>query len=71
MSHIVMMGVKTLAAQVEEGTAKLDGDVSVLEQLASTMVQFELGFEIIPGTIGAGAKTDLNPFEVALPAVPE
>ncbi len=26
--------------------------------------QFELGFEILPGTKGSAVETDLNPFEV-------
>jgi alkyl sulfatase BDS1-like metallo-beta-lactamase superfamily hydrolase len=59
----VMMGAKTLAAQIEDGTAKVEGDQAILEPLASTMVTFELGFEIMPGTKGPAAKADLNPFE--------
>lgn len=46
----VMMGVKTLAAQIDDGTAKIEGSREVLSQLASTLVDFELGFEILPGT---------------------
>jgi len=46
----VMMGVKTLAAQIGDGTAKIEGNGKVLSQLASTLVDFELGFEILPGT---------------------
>jgi alkyl sulfatase BDS1-like metallo-beta-lactamase superfamily hydrolase len=60
----VMMGAKSLQAQIEDGTAKIDGDVGVLEQLASTMVDFELGFEILPGTKGPSPEEDLNDFEV-------
>jgi hypothetical protein len=45
-----MMGVKTLAAQIDDGTAKIEGNREVLSQLASTLVDFELGFEILPGT---------------------
>jgi len=48
----VMMGVKTLAAQIDDGTAKIEGNREVLSQLASTLVDFELGFEILPGTKG-------------------
>ena len=44
------MGVKTLAAQIDDGTAKIEGDRDVLKKLASTLVDFELGFEILPGT---------------------
>jgi alkyl sulfatase BDS1-like metallo-beta-lactamase superfamily hydrolase len=46
----VMMGVKTLAAQIDDGTAKIEGNREVLSQLAATLVDFELGFEILPGT---------------------
>jgi alkyl sulfatase BDS1-like metallo-beta-lactamase superfamily hydrolase len=67
----VMMGEKTLAAQIEDGTAKVDGDLVVLERLASTLAQFELGFEIIPGTVAKAAETDLDPFEVSVPVVNE
>ncbi len=60
----VMMGQKTLAAQIEDGTAKVEGNTEVLDQLASTMITFEIGFEILPGTKGPTADADLNPFEV-------
>lgn len=45
-----MMGAKTLDAQLADGTAKVQGDVTVLKQLASTMVDFDPRFEIMPGT---------------------
>jgi alkyl sulfatase BDS1-like metallo-beta-lactamase superfamily hydrolase len=59
-----MMGAKPLSAQIEDGTATAEGDLAVLQQLASTMVEFELGFEILPGTKGSAAETELNDFEV-------
>ncbi len=66
----VMMGSKTLAAQIEDGTAKVAGNQEILKQLASTMVTFELGFEIMPGTKGPAPDVDLNPFEVGPIEVP-
>lgn len=45
-----MMGVKTLEAQIKDGTAKVEGDVSILAKLAATMVDFDPSFEIMPGT---------------------
>ncbi len=45
-----MMGVKSLDAQIADGTAKVDGNVGVLKLLASTMVEFDPRFEIMPGT---------------------
>ena len=59
-----MMSVKPLTAQIEDGTATADGDLGVLQQLASTLVEFELGFEILPGTKGPAADAELNDFEV-------
>ena len=60
----VMMGAKSLATQIEDGTAKVEGNTEVLDQLASTMITFEIGFEILPGTKGPAAEVDLNPFEL-------
>ena len=45
-----MMGAKELEAQIAEGKAKVQGDISVLKKLASTMVDFDPRFEIMPGT---------------------
>ena len=60
----VMMGKKTLEAQAVAGKAKLEGNPKVLAQLGSTMVDFEVLFEILPGTKGESKKKDLNDFEV-------
>jgi alkyl sulfatase BDS1-like metallo-beta-lactamase superfamily hydrolase len=51
-----MMGTKTLEAQIADGTAKMQGDASILKQLASTMVDFDPRFEIMPGTKARDAK---------------
>ena len=51
-----MMGAKTLDAQIADGTAKVEGDASILKQLASTMVDFDPRFEIMPGTKPGGAE---------------
>ena len=45
-----MMGAKTLEAQIQDGTARTVGDFGVLAKLASTMVDFDPRFEIMPGT---------------------
>jgi len=66
----VMMGAKTLATQIEDGTAKVDGNPDVLQQLGSTMVTFEIGFEILPGTKKAeAAKSEMNTFEQEAPVL--
>ena len=44
------MDAKTLEAQIKDGTAKVSGDASVLKQLASTMIEFDPRFRIMPGT---------------------
>jgi alkyl sulfatase BDS1-like metallo-beta-lactamase superfamily hydrolase len=61
--ELVMRGEKTLAAQIDDGTAKTEGDRGVLDQLRSMLVTFELGFEVLPGTASPQPKEDLNLFE--------
>ena len=62
-----MMGAKTLEAQITDGTAKVEGDVGVLKQLAATMVDFDPRFEILPGTkAGPVKEAHMDPYE-ALP----
>ena len=59
-----MTGVKSLSAQIEDGTAQVEGDTGILSQLASAMVVFDPRFEIMPGTAGPAIEEDLNDFEV-------
>ncbi len=63
----MMMGAKTLEAQIADGTAKVQGDVGVLQQLAATMVDFDPRFEIMPGT---KARTTTVAHDDAYKAVP-
>ncbi len=59
-----MIGEKTLEAQIAEGTAKIEGDASILKKLASTMVDFDPRFEIMPGTKAKKAKVaHADPYE--------
>ena len=53
----MMAGRATLEGLVVDGQAAVQGDLGVLEQMASTMVDFPAFFEIMPGT--------LEPTEVA------
>ncbi len=55
-----MMGAKTLEAQILDGTAKVAGDAGVLKQLASTMVDFDPRFEIMPGTKARGSDVTIS-----------
>ena len=58
-----MMGAKTLEAQIADGTAKVDGDVGVLKQLAATIVDFDPRFEIMPGTKRRTEIAHAQPYE--------
>ena len=60
----VMMGLKTLRSQIDEGVAKAEGDTSILGKLAAALVTFNPRFEILPGTAGPAEKTELRDFEV-------
>ena len=64
----VMMGAAKFDDQIKSGKAKLDGNKKVYDQLKTTLVQFELGFEIMPGTKKAEAKSDMSTFEQMPPA---
>lgn len=65
------MGADAFDAQIDAGKAKLTGNRDVYEQLKSTLVTLELGFEIMPGTAspiadvaaGPAADVDLSDFE--------
>ena len=59
-----MMGAKPLEAQITDGTAKVQGDASILKKLAATMVDFDPRFEIMPGTkLAAPEPTKGDAFE--------
>jgi alkyl sulfatase BDS1-like metallo-beta-lactamase superfamily hydrolase len=45
-----MMGIKTLGDMIKEGTAKTQGDPSILAKLGAAMVTFDPRFPIMPGT---------------------
>ncbi len=60
----VMMGVKSFMAQIEDGIAQTEGNLDVLQQLASAMIEFDLFFEVLPGTKGPSVAANLNDFEV-------
>jgi alkyl sulfatase BDS1-like metallo-beta-lactamase superfamily hydrolase len=66
--ELTMMGVKTLEAQIAEGKARFEGDISILSKLAATMVDFDPRFEIMPGT---KARTSTVAHHDAYQAVPE
>jgi linear primary-alkylsulfatase len=58
-----MMGAKTFEAQIADRTAKVEGDASILMQLASTMAEFDPRFEIMPGTKSKTVLAKEDPYE--------
>jgi alkyl sulfatase BDS1-like metallo-beta-lactamase superfamily hydrolase len=61
--ELTMTGVKTLEAQLADGTAKVEGDASILKQLASTMIDFDPRFQIMPGTKTTAVVAKEDPYE--------
>ena len=59
-----IMGMKTTEAQLADGTAKVEGDTSVLGQPASALGAFDPRFEILPGTVTRATEEDLIDYEV-------
>ena len=67
---LVMMGVKTMDDMIADGTAKTKGDKSIIGKLKSTLLNFDLRFEVLPGTVPVGDQQLVrNPFQQPMPAV--
>jgi alkyl sulfatase BDS1-like metallo-beta-lactamase superfamily hydrolase len=64
----VMTGEKTLEAQIADGTARVQGDVTVLTRLAGLMVDFDPRFEVLPGTRPAAPVAQTQPLQAVLRA---
>ena len=62
--EVIMAGAKSFAASIEDGTAKAQGNTDILGEIAATLTTFQIGFEVLPGTAGPGAESELNPFAV-------
>ncbi len=67
----VLMGQVRFDEQITKGKAKLDGDRQVYEQLKSTLVDFQVGFELMPGTGAVADETPANPFAAENPVLAE
>ena len=63
--ELVMAGVKRFTDAIEDGTAEAEGNTGILDEIASTLVIFQMGFEILPGTAAPATASDLNPYAVA------
>ena len=61
--ELAMTGARTVPELVAEGLLVLDGDATVLQVLGSSMVHFELGFEMMPGTGVAQLSEPMDEFQ--------
>jgi alkyl sulfatase BDS1-like metallo-beta-lactamase superfamily hydrolase len=64
-----MMGVISFDDQIKAGKAKLEGDRKPFDQLKTMLVQFDMGFEIMPGTGAQDMTAEDNPFAQPAPAI--
>ena len=64
-----MMGVVSMDEQIKSGKAKLVGDREPIDQLKSMLVQFDIGFEILPGTGGKDLTPEKGAFAQEPPAI--
>ncbi|WP_299948867.1 alkyl sulfatase dimerization domain-containing protein [uncultured Ruegeria sp.] len=58
----VMTGERKLTELLAEGTAQSEGNTDLVAKLASTLDQFDLGFELMPGTGAAELTPQANDF---------
>jgi alkyl sulfatase BDS1-like metallo-beta-lactamase superfamily hydrolase len=63
----IMTGEASFDDLIASGKAKLDGDRTPYELLKASLVQFDMGFEILPGTKAVPQTPKMNPFEQAPP----
>ncbi len=64
----VMMGAASLDDQIAAGKVALAGEAGIIDELKSMLVQFDLGFEILPGTGAQDLTPDANAFAQPEPA---
>lgn len=67
--NLVMMGIKSMDEMIKDGVAKTNGDISVIEKLKSALIQFKMGFEILPGTISKMEEINRKPFQQEEPSL--
>jgi alkyl sulfatase BDS1-like metallo-beta-lactamase superfamily hydrolase len=65
----VMTGETELEALLADGTARAEGNLAILPQLAQLMVEFDPRFEIMPGTKGRTVIPEATAFEGDIGAV--
>jgi alkyl sulfatase BDS1-like metallo-beta-lactamase superfamily hydrolase len=64
-----MMGAVSFDDQITSGKAKLVGDRSAFDKLKPMLVQFDMGFEILPGTGAKDLTPKINTFAQEPPAI--
>jgi alkyl sulfatase BDS1-like metallo-beta-lactamase superfamily hydrolase len=65
----VMMGAVSFDDQIKFGKAILTGNSKPYEQLKNMLVQFDMGFEILPGTISKDLTPEKKIFEQEPPSI--
>jgi alkyl sulfatase BDS1-like metallo-beta-lactamase superfamily hydrolase len=61
--ELAMTGARTVPELIADGLLVLDGDAKVLQVLGASMVHFELGFEMMPGTGVAQLSEPMDEFQ--------
>lgn len=64
-----MMGAVSFDDQIKSGKAKMEGDSKPYEQLKTMLIQFDMGFEILPGTLAKDLTPELKTFEQEPPSI--
>ena len=64
----VMMGRATMDQQIDKGLAAVEGKRGILDELKGMLVQFDMGFEVMPGTGAVDLTPEKNPFQAGEPA---
>ena len=65
----VMMGKASFDDQIKNGKAKLAGKREPYDLLKTSLVQFNMGFEVLPGTGGTSLTAPKEVFEQQAPAI--
>ena len=65
----VMMGATTLDAQIRNGKASLVGNREGFDLVRHSLVWFNTGFEVLPGTGGTSLTAPKDPLQQPAPAL--
>ena len=62
--EVIMAGAKRFTDAIADGTAMAEGDASILDKIAGTLVVFNPFFEVLPGTAAPVPDSSLNPYAI-------